>query len=255
MTQLRNRNKKAKELETLVEKPLFPMRINKYLALKNYSTRRGADDIVTAGKVFINGRVAVLGDKVTETDSIDVKYRGKTAPTFVYLSYNKPVGLTTNDDVSEKGIVASLPKEMQKLKLFPVGRLDKESSGLIILTNDGRVTDRLLNPKHEHEKTYEVTTAKPLRDNFKEKIEAGLNIEGYVTKPALAKQIAEKKFTITLTEGKTHQVRRMVSALYNEVRALKRVSIMNIRLGNLAPGTTRTLEGKELETFLKSLDL
>ena len=272
MTQLRNIKSKIATKDSPVEKPVFPMRINKYLAWKNYSTRRGADEIITSGKVFINGRVAVLGDKVNETDNVEVKYRGKTAPTFMYIAYNKPVGVTTNDEIIEgienrkikkektereklPGIIARLPKELQKLKLFPVGRLDKESSGLIILTNDGRVTDRLLNPKHEHEKTYEVTVAKPLRDNFKEKIKAGLNIEGYITKPAYAKQIGEKKFTITLTEGKTHQVRRMVSALFNEVRDLKRVSIMNIPLNNLAPGAYRTLEGKELEVFLKNLGL
>lgn len=252
--------------------PLFPMRINKYLALKNYSTRRGADDIITSKKVFINGTLAVLGDKVNETDKVEVRYRGKTAPQFFYFAFNKPVGMTTGAEkvsssttrqvggkiintVSVIDIIASLPKELQSLKLFPVGRLDKESHGLIILTNDGRVTDRLLNPKFEHDKEYEVVTARPLRTNFKEKIEAGLNIEGYVTKSAQAKQLGEKKFAITLTEGKTHQVRRMVSALFNEVADLKRTRIMNVRLGNLASGTTRKLEGKELSDFLTGLGL
>jgi 23S rRNA pseudouridine2604 synthase len=248
----------------------FPMRINKYLALKNYSTRRGADEIITAKKVFINGVIAVLGDKVNETDTVEVKYRGKTAPKFAYFAFNKPAGMMTNKDNSDnttikngkkeekvdvEDIITSLPKELESLKLFPIGRLDKESHGLIILTNDGRVTDRLLNPKFEHDKEYEVTTARPLRANFKEKIESGLNIEGYITKPAQAKQIAEKKFLLTLTEGKTHQVRRMVSALFNEVSDLKRTRIMNISLGNLASGTTRKIEGTELTDFLTGLGL
>ena len=158
-------------------------------------------------------------------------------------------------DTTPADIISSLPKELKDLKLFPIGRLDKESHGLIVLTNDGRVTDRLLNPKFEHEKEYEVSTARPLRQNFKEKIEGGLNIEGYITKPAQAEKVSDNKFRITLTEGKTHQVRRMVSALFNEVTDLKRIRIMNIRLGNTKPGEARKLTGEELSTFLKGLNL
>lgn len=245
----------------LVNEPAqFPMRINKYLALKNYSTRRGADEIISAKKVFINGRLAVLGDRVNETDMVEVKYRGKTAPKFVYFAFNKPIGMTTGAEPERHGkrdldIISSLPKELQMLKLFPIGRLDKDSHGLIILTNDGRVTDRLLNPKYEHEKEYEVTTAQPLRANFEEKIASGLKIEGEIAKPAKAKRIGEKKFRIILTEGKTHQVRRMVSAQFNEVSDLKRIRIMNIKLGSIKSGTTRTLIGKELGDFLSGLGL
>jgi len=238
----------------------FPMRINKYLALKNYSTRRGADEIISAKKVFINGRLAVLGDRVNETDTVEVKYRGKTAPKFAYFAFNKPIGMPTGAEPERHGkrdldIISSLPKELQMLKIFPIGRLDKDSHGLIILTNDGRVTDRLLNPKFEHDKEYEVTTAQPLRSNFEEKIASGLKIEGEIAKPAKAERIGEKKFRIILTEGKTHQVRRMVSALFNEVVDLKRIRIMNIKLGSLKSGTVRELAGRELADFLSGLNL
>lgn len=231
------------------------MRINKYLARKNHGTRRGVDELIEKGQVFINGRRAQLGDKVAENDAVDVRRSGKM-PAYAYFAFNKPVGLITlAQNKSERDIVRSLPKEIASLKVFPVGRLDKESEGLIILTNDARVTDRLLNPKYEHEKTYEVTAKLPFRANFKEKMETGVDIEGYMTKPAKVQLMGEKRARITLTEGKTHQIRRMLVALFNEVVDLKRVSVMNIALGRLAPGSYRKIDGKELEDFLSSLDL
>jgi 23S rRNA pseudouridine2604 synthase len=242
--------------QTPTEKPLFPMRINKFLALKNHATRRGADELISQKKVFINGVLAVLGSKVAEHDIVEVRRKANTAPKYAYYAYNKPIGLVTSAQTpSEKDIVRSLPKEISKLKLFPLGRLDKNSHGLIILTNDGRVTDRLLNPKYEHEKEYEVTVTKPLRANFREKIGAGVNIEGYITKPAKVKILNERKFLITLVEGKTHQIRRMMSALFNEVADLKRVGVMNIRLDNLPVGAFREITGPELEVFLNTLNL
>ncbi len=262
MPQLRNILAKKAAAASKPEVAIFPMRINKYMAIKNFSTRRGADEFIESGKVFINGRVAVLGDKVHETDMVEVRYRKKTAPVFAYMAFNKPIGMNTGAepakglrDTKITDIVSSLPADTKQLKLFPVGRLDKDSHGLIILTNDGRITDRLLNPIHEHTKEYEVTVAKALRDNFEEKVAAGINIEGYTTKPAVAKKITDKKFRVALTEGKTHQIRRMVAALFNEVKDLKRTQIMNIRLNNLAPGSYRKIEGDELAEFLKGLGL
>ena len=235
---------------------MFPKRINKYLALKGYATRRGADEIIAKKKVYINGVLAVLGDKVTETDVVEVRQKVKTSTEYYYFAFHKPVDLLTHAEANkELDIVSMLPKELKSLKLFPVGRLDKNSHGLIILTDDGRITDRLLNPKYEHEKEYEVKVAKNLRVSFKAKMEQGVNIEGYVTKPAKVKIINEREFIITLTEGKTHQIRRMVAALFNEVIDLKRTSIMNVKLGDLAPGATRTLAGQELAGFLRALGL
>jgi 23S rRNA pseudouridine2604 synthase len=214
----------------------YPMRINKYLALKKISTRRGADELVSAKKVFINGKLAVLGSKVNEQDIVEVK--GAKTKEYLYFAYDKPIGIET-----------SSPRE----DLFPLGRLDKNSHGLMILTNDGRVTDQLLNPKYLHEKEYLVRTSNKLRSNFKQKMEAGVNIEGYLTKKCKVKIINDFTFRIILTEGKKHQIRRMCSALFQEVADLKRERIMNIELGNLKPNTLREIKGEELATFLNPI--
>lgn len=218
------------------ETPEYPMRINKYLALQKIATRRGADELVENKKVFINGKLAVLGSKVKEADEVEV--RGVKKKEYLYFAYNKPIGIETNS-----------PRE----DLFPLGRLDKNSHGLLILTNDGRITDQLLNPKYFHEKEYLVKTKEKLRSNFKQKMEAGVDIEGYQTKPCKVKIINENTFRVILTEGKKHQIRRMCSALFQEVADLKRERIMNIKLGNLKPNATREIKGEELAIFLPRL--
>jgi len=212
------------------------MRINKYLALKKISTRRGADELVKNKKVFINNKLAILGSQVNETDKVEV--RGVKSKEYLYFAYNKPLGVETGS-----------PRE----DLFPLGRLDKNSHGLLILTNDGRITDQLLNPKYFHEKEYLVKTLGKLRSNFKQKMEAGVDIEGYQTKPCKVKIINENTFRVILTEGKKHQIRRMCSNLFQEVADLKRERIMNIKLGNLKPNALRPIIGKELELFLQSV--
>ena len=214
------------------------MRINKYLAVQKISTRRGADELIRNKKVYLNGKLAVLGDQVGEKDKVEM--RGFEQKKYSYFAYNKPRAVETG---------SPLPA------LFPLGRLDKNSEGLLILSNDGRITDRLLNPEFFHEKEYLVKTKEKLRSSFKNKMEAGVNIEGYVTKPCKVKIINENTFLIILTEGKKHQIRRMCAALFTEVVDLKRERIMNIKLGNLAPKSTREIKGGELQTFLRSLDL
>lgn len=218
------------------EKQSYPMRINKYLAFKKISTRRGADDLVKDRKVFINGKLALLGSKVNEEDVVEV--RGAKQKEYLYFAYNKPAGIETGS-----------PKK----DLFPLGRLDKNSHGLLILTNDGRITDQLLNPKYFHEKEYVVKTKEKLRSSFKEKMETGVNIEGYVTKKCKVKIIDDHTFKVVLTEGKKHQIRRMCSALFQEVADLKRERIMNIKLGNLKPNATREIKGEELAIFLNPI--
>jgi 23S rRNA pseudouridine2604 synthase len=230
------------------------VRINKYLAQEGFSTRRGADELVARGLVFINGKRALLGAVVKAADKVEVRQKGPIRE-YAYLAFHKPAGMDTHEEPGRKGILSSLPGALRKLKLFPLGRLDKNSRGLIILTNDGRITDRLLNPKYEHEKVYEVKTKEPLRQNFKERMEKGVRIERYTTKPCRVDILGEKRFRITLTEGKTHQVRRMVVALFNEVEDLKRVRVMNIELGKLPPGAGRMIEGTEQTTFLRALGL
>lgn len=214
---------------------LYPMRINKYLAWKKISTRRGADDLIEKKKIFINGKLAILGSKVDGKDLVEVK--GVKQKEYLYFAYNKPIGTET-----------SSPRE----DLFPLGRLDKNSHGLLILTNDGRITDHLLNPKYFHEKEYIVKTSNKLRSNFKQKMEAGVNIEGYITQKCKVNIINNFTFRIILTEGKKHQIRRMCSVLFQEIADLKRQRIMNIKLGNLKPNAFREIKGEELTIFLNS---
>lgn len=229
------------------------MRINKYLASKNISTRRGADELIEKKQVFINGKLAMLGSKVKETDKVELKGITSTKK-LVYYAYNKPIGIITHSpSENEKDIKENIKKQNVPNDIFPIGRLDKDSHGLMILTNDGRITDKLLNPKYVHEKEYIVKTSNKLRTSFKQKMENGVNIEGYITQKCVVKIINDNTFRITLSEGKKHQIRRMCSALFQEVADLKRVRIMNILLGSLKSGTFREIKEKELETFLKSI--
>lgn len=227
------------------------MRINKYLALNKHSTRRGADELISKKQVFINNRLAVLGDKVKEADKVEVRFRGKSKP-YIYIAYNKPKGIVTHS--AQEG-ESEIKQEVSIKDIFPVGRLDKDSHGLIILTNDGRITERLLGPTYSHEKEYLVKTKEKLRKNFKEKMEAGVKIEREKTAKCKVQIINDHLFKIILTEGKKHQIRRMCVALFQEVADLKRIRIMNIELGNLTSGEHRKIEGSELQMFLKQLDL
>ncbi len=227
------------------------MRINKYLALKKHSTRRGADELIKKKQVFINGRLAVLGDKVWETDAVEVRFRGKPAPS-VYFAYNKPRGVATHpgEEDEEGSERIQFPQGV-----FPVGGLDKDARGLVILTNDGRITDRLLSPAYFHEKEYIVTTKKPLRSTFRQKMEADVRIEHEQTKPCKVEILDENKFQIILTDEKRHQVRRMCVALFQEVKDMHCVRIMNVELGKLGEGSQRQIKGDELKEFLESLKL
>ena len=228
-------------------KPEYPMRINKYLAMRKYATRREADEIISKRRVTINGRLAVLGDKVKENDVVEVKWNPKK---YRYFAYNKPRGIITH---SPQGEEQEIKEIMPIVGVFPVGRLDKDSHGLIILTDDGRLTDSLLNPKFAHEKEYKVMTKDQLPGYFKRKMEEGVDIGGYVTRPCAVEMLSDRKFTITLTEGKKHQIRRMCGAFGQSAVDLERKRIMNIKLGNLNPGEHRPIEGSELAQFLKSL--
>ncbi len=233
-------------------KDTYPMRINKYLAHKGMTTRVGADLLIKAGKVTINGRLAVLGDKVLETDTVLVKEKN-LYKNLVYLAYNKPVGVvSTNPMPGEKSILesTSLPKTV-----FPVGRLDKDSHGLILLTNDGRVTDRLLNPKYKHEKEYVVEVDQKYSPGFMRHMREGVEIGDYTTAPAEVTRVDDTKFRITLHEGKNRQIRRMTEKLGYHVTDLGRVRIQNIVLGKLNRGSFREIVEQEKEEFLKSIGL
>lgn len=227
----------------------YPMRLNKYLAHKNHATRRGADELIAAGKVLVNGTVAVVGQKVNEKDVVEVRFKPVKKH---YYAYNKPRGVITHSPgEDEHDIRQSVPLP----GVFPIGRLDKDSSGLIILTDDGRITDKLLNPDYVHEKEYEVTTKEELRPNFKQRIESGVDIEGYMTKPCTVEVLGSRHFTITLTEGKKHQIRRMCAALGLVVETLKRTRIMNVHLSGLSEGEYRELTKAELAGLLRELGM
>ena len=240
-------------LDTLMEptpEEDFPIRINKYLARKGFSTRRGGDALVEKGMVLINGKTAVLGEFVREGDTVEVK--GSEKPkTYTYYAYYKPVGVITHSPQNGEADIASLVGT----HVFPVGRLDKDSHGLIILTDDGRITDRLLNPKYEHRKEYLVQTKEKVPSNLPRLFSKGIEIEGDKTKPCEAEIIDDHTFSVILSEGKKHQIRRMCAALNLEVTDLMRVRIENIKLKKMQPGELRKLEGKECGDFLERLGL
>ena len=227
------------------------VRINKYIADQGLASRREADALIEDGKVLINGKVAKLGEQVDESDVVELKGASEKK---TYLAYYKGRGVITHSPAEdETDIATKLKKDFGLTDVYPVGRLDKDSEGLMILTNDGRVTGPLLDPAAFNEKEYEVTVDKPVTGRFLKQLEKGVNIEGYVTKPAKAEQKSPKRFLLTLTEGKKHQIRRMCAALGYQVQSLKRVRVLNIQLGQLKPNQYRKITGGELKTFLKAL--
>ncbi|MFA6094408.1 MAG: pseudouridine synthase [Candidatus Paceibacterota bacterium] len=227
------------------------MRINKYLALKNYATRRGADELISKKLVTINGKFAVLGDKVNETDVVEVRSYKKPAA-FVYYAYNKPFGI--NSDPTLKGENDILSTSSLK-GVFPVIGLEKNSHGLVVLTNDRRTIDRMVNPKHSHEKEYSVKVNGILRPNFKEKVEAGMNLEnGESVTGSKITNLKESSFNIIMTDSK-NPIRQICSLLFAEVKDIECTRIINIKLGKLAPNSHRVIKDAELEEFLKNLGL
>lgn len=232
----------------------YPIRINKYLKEKGCCSRRQADRFVERGLVRVNGTPAELGQKVYEGDIVElVGAAAQHSDQFEYWIFNKPPGVVSvNPQRDEHGVhdIVNLPSDTA-----PVGRLDKNSRGLLFLTNDGRIVNRILNPKFEHEKEYIVNVNKPLTEYALRSLTEGVDIEGYITKPAVVKKQAERRFSIILTEGKKHQIRRMAAALGYEVEDLKRIRIMNITLGNLQEGSARRLKQHEKETLFERLGL
>jgi len=224
------------------------VRVNKYLADKKIATRREADALIASGKIFVNGARAVLGQKILSSDKVEVRQKKNEQKKYRYFLYNKPRGIvTTNPEQGEKDILRT---SKFPTKVFPIGRLDKDSSGLIIMTNDGRITDALLSPKYEHEKEYIVSVDKTLRKDFKEKMERGVKVpetaqgrDGYFTKPCRVSVHGEKSFNIILTEGKNRQIRRMCEALGYKVTELKRIRIGKFMLDHLKPGEWREIKG------------
>jgi len=230
-------------------------RLNKYLAEQNYASRRGADKLIEEGLVFINGKRAFLGDQVHEDDIVTVK--GMQAKEHEYYAYYKPRGVVTIGAQGEEKEIKNVTDLSEGI--FPLGRLDKDSEGLLIMTDDGRITDALLSPTNSHEKEYTVTTDKPVSHQLLMQLSQGVRIghagvnKNYKTKETKVRRVSRDTFDIILKEGKNRQIRRMCGAVGFKVNNLKRFRIMNISLGKLKPNTYRRIQGKELKEFLEAL--
>lgn len=231
----------------------FPMRINKYLAKEGVASRREADTLISAGKVLINGKRASLGSKVNEADTVEVV--GKQQPKRYFAYYKGRGVLSHSPGEGEVDISKKIQKDYGLSGVYPVGRLDKDSEGLMLLTDDGRITGPLLDPEAAHEKEYDVTVDKPFNPWFLRHMAQGVDIEGYTTKPAtvVPHKQNNQRFSLALTEGKKHQIRRMCAALGYQIESLKRVRIMNIELGKLKPNQYRKLTNQEVATLLAEL--
>ena len=233
-----------------------PVRINRYLSEKGYCSRREADRLVESGQITVNGQTAQMGQKVTDDDVILVRGKSlnKKAPEKVILAVNKPVGVvcTTRSFPGEENIVDLVPWES---RLYPVGRLDKDSQGLIFLTNDGSFAAEVTKASGNHEKEYEVTVDKEVTEALIKRLSRGVFLQDLnkKTKPCKVIQTGEKKFRIVLTQGLNRQIRRMCQTCGCEVVRLKRIRIMNITLGDLKEGSFRKIEGKELKELLKQI--
>jgi len=217
----------------------FPIRINKYLRDMNLASRREADKLVEAGLVFINGKRAESGAKVNETDKVSLKENLNNQKQLQYLAYYKPKGLPTQDLPKKPSVIS----DWYKKGLYPVGRLDKESEGLLILTNDGRFAREVLSDKKEFEKEYLVVVKEPLRAGMEDIFEKGMETEAFgKLLPVKSKIINKNKISIILNEGKKHQIRVMMNELNYTIVSLKRIRIGKIKLGNLKPGETQPIK-------------
>ena len=234
------------------EKIEYPIRINRYLYLKNICSRREADRLIEKKMIFINGKEAKLGQKIEKGDKVKINNEAqKKLSKKKIIIFNKPIGVVShNPQFLEKEPNDFLPF---REKLSPIGRLDKMSHGLMVLSDDGRLVNRMLNPDFYHEKEYLVLVDKKLTPNFLKKMAEGVDIEDYKTKPAKIEKVGAKTFKLILTEGKKHQIRRMCSALGYSVVDLERIRFMNILLGNLEEGHWRKLTNKEHNILMKKI--
>ena len=227
-------------------------RLNKYIADSGYCSRREADRLIEEGRVTLNGKKGVLGDRVLPGMSVDVdgkRLSGESEKKYILLY--KPRGIVCTADPREPMNVVDyldLP-----YRVFPVGRLDKDSEGLLLLTSDGEIVNRLLRAAGGHEKEYEVTIDRPVTADFLRKMMAGVPILDTVTLPCRARRTGERSFNIILVQGLNRQIRRMCEALGANVTHLRRIRIMNLRLGKLQPGQWRELTPRELAELTAAL--
>jgi len=226
-----------------------PTRLNKYFSEIGFCSRRAADKLIQEGRVLINGELALVGQKINLEDIIkvdgeplNIKKNKK-----VYLAFNKPVGIvcTTDTRVEKDNIIDFINYPS---RIYPIGRLDKPSEGLIFLTNDGDIVNKILRARNNHEKEYQVTVNKPVTDDFVSKMSLGIPILDTITRKCFIKQTHKKQFKIILTQGLNRQIRRMCEYLDYRVTKLRRVRIMNIKL-DIEVGKYRDLTSKEIKSI------
>lgn len=234
-----------------------PMRLNKFLSDAGVCSRREADRLLSAGQIVVNGSPAVVGQKVTNQDVILVNGKCITLSQQneksekVILKFNKPVGVICTAANEENNIVDYIH---YPTRIYPVGRLDKDSEGLILLTNDGSIVNGILRSRYEHEKEYIVTINHPVTDSFLEKLESGVSVLDTVTKPCHAWRTGKYQFHIVITQGLNRQIRRMCEACGCKVVKLKRIRIMNITLGDLKVGEYAELTKREKNMLYQQIE-
>lgn len=231
------------------------MRVNKYISETGLCSRREADELLAAGRVTINGARAEVGAKALEGDEVRVDgeiVRLKAAPRgarrHVYIALNKPIGITCTTDTGVPGNIVDFVDHQQRI--FPVGRLDKDSEGLILLTSNGDIVNEILRSENAHEKEYLVGVNKPVSEGFLAGMARGVRVHGQMTKPCRTARIAKFGFRIVLTQGLNRQIRLMAAAFGYRVTQLRRVRIINVKLGNLRIGQWRNLTDAELKGLL-----
>lgn len=221
-------------------------RLNKYISDTGFCSRREADSFIANGDVTVNGQPAQMGVKVSAADTVLVKGQPlRSKPKRVYLAYHKPVGITCTTERHIQGNIIDAVKYPERI--FPIGRLDKPSEGLIFLTNDGDIVNKVLRAGNAHEKEYVVTVNKPITEHFVRKMSQGVPILNTVTLPCQVTQVSRNTFKIILTQGLNRQIRRMAEFCGYEVVKLKRTRIMHIRLAELKPGKWRLLDPIEIK--------
>ena len=229
------------------------MRINKFISEAGTASRRGADKLITEGRVTINGKRATIGSQVEPGD--DVRVNGNqlfVARNNVYIALNKPVGITSTTEKGVKGNIVDLVNH--PFRVFHIGRLDKDSEGLILLTNDGDIVNEILRSENQHEKEYVVSVDRPITPEFLKQMSEGVKILDTVTLPCKVEQLSKYDFKIILTQGLNRQIRRMCEALGYNVYRLQRIRIMNIQLDNLPVGQWRYLSKKEKVQLFQALN-
>lgn len=228
------------------------LRINKFISETGVCSRREADKLVTEGRVTINGIKAELGSQAEQGDDVRIDGRSLGAQKkHVYIALHKPVGITSTTERHIKGNIVDFVGHRERI--FPIGRLDKDSEGLILMTNDGDVVNPILRSEGKHEKEYIVTVDKPVTSGFLHEMSQGVHILGSMTLPCKIKRIGTSTFNIILTEGRNRQIRRMCEAFGYKVLRLKRVRIMNIQLGDLAKGKWRDLTEDEKRVLFEDI--